>query len=418
MSRKQHVVIGNSAAALNTIKSIRQFDRCGSIVLISGERCNAYSPVLLTYYLKGTISRESLFIVDESFYLANGVKRVLGNKVMAVDPSRQRILLADADEMKYDKLLIATGASPIFPGIPSEGLKYVMSLRTIDDAERILRCAKEAKEVIVIGGGLVALQLLDALFRRDIKYTVLISSKHLLSQSIGADCARIVQTELESYGIRFVFDTNVKQIKREGQKTIVVTDSNEELTAHMVIAGKGVRPNTELVANTGINTNVGILVDRMMRTSVSNVFAAGDVSEGQNFLTGREEIFPNWASACRQGKIAGANMAGCGKEYAGGFKSFITTVFGLTIASIGLSATSDGMDVTEYRFYDPRRKTCTEIRFADNKLVGATLLGKTASAGMLMNFIRNRKEISSCKEEMARTSFDFTKFLPAKARYF
>lgn len=415
MGKAKQVIIGNSVAALSAIKAIREVDCFCPITLISAERCNAYSPILLTYYLKGKIPREDLFIVDSDFYRLNGIRTKFGSKVLAVEPTKQTIHLESGKKVEYDNLLIATGASPVSLGSSRDGLADVLSLRTIENAEQIAERAKMAKEVIISGGGLVGLQIVDALFREGVKFTILASSRQVLSQNVDADCAAIVQKELEAYGISILFGRNIREIKKKGQKAIVVSDSGEEWTADMVIVGKGVRPNIGLVNSSGIKVNRGILVDELMRTNIDNIFAAGDVSEGENLVTGKREVLPTWSNACKQGRIAGLNMAGYEQRYEGGLRETITTLFGLTIAAVGLSKAPKGKGVEELRFSDPDRRSYRKILFANNKIVGAVLLGKTRDAGMLKSFIRSRKDISPWKRALATSPLDIRKLFLAVA---
>lgn len=411
MGKARQVIIGNSAASLSAIKAIRKVDLSCPMTLISAEDCDGYSPVLIPYYLKGRISRGGLFIVDPDFYRFNGIRTEFGSKALAVDPLKRTVYLENRGKVVYDKLLIATGASPVRLDGSGEEVANVFSLRTIEDADRIVGCARTAKEVVIIGGGLVGLQIADALFKERIKVTILVSSRRLLSQNFDAPCSAIVQKELESHGIDILFGKNIREIKRKGKKAIVVSDSGEECPADMVIVGKGVRPNIQLVNNSGIKVNSGILVDKFMQTSRDDIFAAGDVAEGENVVTGEREVLPNWSNACRQGWIAGLNMAGRRQAYEGGLRQNISVIFGLTIVAIGLSKSPKDGEVEELKFFGPGGKTYRNILLAGNKVIGAVLVGKTEDAGILKNLTRNRKNILPLKGEIVRMPLDMRKVL-------
>jgi NAD(P)H-nitrite reductase large subunit len=179
----------------------------------------------------------------------------------------------------------------------------------------------------------------------------------------------------------------------------------------MVVVGIGVKPNIELVNQSGIKVNRGILVDDMMRTNFSNIFAAGDVTEGENIVTGKMEVMPNWSNACKQGRIAGLNMVGCQQRFEGGLKETITTIFGLTVVSIGVSKASEGGGLTEPKFFDPEGKRYRKILLSDNRIVGAVLLERAGDAGILKNLIRNKKDISVWRDAMVRTPLDMRKLV-------
>jgi len=402
---------------LSAVKAIRDFDSCCTITLISAESYNAYSPVALTYYLKGVILRDGLFIVDSDFYIANHVKTILGNEATMVDPSRQTVHLKNGEEVEYDNLLIATGASPIHLDILGDGPANVFSVRTIEDAESIFECVRRAKEITVVGAGLIGLQVSDALFREKNKLTIIESAGQVLPELVDVDCASILQTEIESYGISVLLGRRIKKIEKRGKKAVVVSDSGEETEADMVIVGIGLKPNTHLVNDSGIVVNRGILVDERMRTNVDNIFAAGDVAEGENVVTGEKEVLPTWSNACHQGRIAGLNMVGCAQSYEGGLRETITTIFGLTVAAIGLTKTPMYSGIKELSFTNPDRMSYRKILLADSRVVGAILLGRTGDAGILSNLIRNRKDISLWEEEIARNSLDVRKLLSPIVSY-
>jgi len=399
----RQVVIGNSAAGLSAIKAIREFDCLCPVTLISAENCQAYSPVLLTYYLGGRISRDDLFIVDGDFYKRHDIKTMFGSKAIGLDALKQMVHLEDGKVVEYDNLLIATGASSMSLNDSGTGLANVLSLRTIEDTERILTLAKKAKEAIIVGTGLIGLQVGDALIKKGIKPTFVEWAEHMFPENVDADCASILQREIESQGIPVFLGKRVKEVKQRGEKAVVVSDSGEEWIADIVVVGIGLKANIRFLNGSGVKVSRGILVDEQMRTNIENIFAAGDVSEGENLVTGKKEVLATWGNAVKQGRIAGLNMAGHQQRFEGGLKEGVTSVFGLTIATLGLSRASADNGLEELRFLDPERKVYRKILLADNTVVGAILLGKTGDAGIIENLIRNRIDVSSWKDGMART---------------
>ena len=195
------------------------------------------------------------------------------------------------------------------------------------------------------------------------KLTLMEWSRQLLPEMVDVDCASIIQREIESHGIAVVLGRKVEGIREVGVKTIIVVDSGEELIADMVIVGIGLKPNVEMLKSSGIKVNRGILVNELMRTNVRNVFAAGDVSEGKNLVTGRAEVLPNWSNACSQGRIAGLNMAGCEQKYEG-MSEAVTDIFGLITVSIGLHKTVEGDGLEELCFCDLKRKRYRKLWLA------------------------------------------------------
>jgi len=149
-----------------------------------------------------------------------------------------------------------------------------------------------------------------------------------------------------------LFGRNVSKIDKKNGRYNILLDTGEELIADMVIVGKGVKANAQLVENSGIHINRGILVNEHMRTNVENIYAAGDVAEGKDLISGKTEVIANWPNACIQGEIAGLNMAGYLVRRKGQFKENITTLLGLTVASIGLSKSQNG-NFEELKYINP-----------------------------------------------------------------
>jgi len=411
---KRQLIIGNSAAAINAIRGIREKDNSCSITVISAEKGNAYSPVLTPYYIARKIPKKTLFVVDHRFYRNHKVKRILGKKAVAIDAPRQWVYLEDNTRLGYDYLLIATGASPVLPAPVRASIEpYVSTLRTIQDAEKIIELARQAKEILIVGAGLLGLQVANAINKPGVKLTIAEYAKHVLPEKIDAECAALIQRRLEDQGISFLFERAVKGFKKKGSKVCAVTEQGEELKANLVVVGIGVNPNTELATrSSGIEIKEGIVIDDFMKTNVENIFAAGDVSEGKNFISGQRQIIPNWSNACLQGRTAGLNMAGHRMKYEGGMTENILSIFGLTLATIGLSKPTGG-NVEALKYSNPQKGIYRKILLDDNKIVGAVLLDKMEDSGLIKNLIQNRLDISIWKEKLARAPLDMGKALSA-----
>jgi NAD(P)H-nitrite reductase large subunit len=413
VNKTRHVIIGNSAAALSAARAIRKRDSSSPITLISAENCNAYSPVLTTYYIAGKIGRGNMFIADDSFYQGYNISKKLGSRAVKIDSAKQAVYLEDGTAVEYDDLLIATGASAKpMDKVEAGAARYVSTLRTIEDAEKIIRLSEKAGEVVVIGGGLVSLQIANAIFPKRVKVTMVIGSRQLLSRNVDVECAAIIQRRLESQGVSLLFGREVRAIRKKGNKACVVTGSGEELPADMVVVGKGVKPNTELVLSSGVKVKGGILVNESMRTNIENIFAAGDVAEGKDSISGETEVIANWPSACAQGEVAGLNMAGYPAKREGQFKENITTLLGLTVASIGSSKGQNG-NFEELKYINPREEIYRKFLLSGNKIIEAVLLGKIQDVGVIRNCIQNGINISPWKDMIARAPLDFADILRA-----
>jgi NAD(P)H-nitrite reductase large subunit len=346
--------------------------------------------VLTTYYLRGAIPERQLYLCDIGSYREQAIACRFGRAAVELDAARQRVVLDDGTGIAYDKLLIATGSSPRrFDGdVPPEVAAEVCYLRTIADAQRIRAKALSARHVVVIGGGLVGLQVAGALARPALTVSCVVSSRQLLSQNVDAACAELLRDHVaRSASIAFHFGANVTRIAGGGGGYRVDLDSGAELTADLVVVGKGVSPTIAFVDRAQVAVKEGILVDECMRTSCENVWAAGDLAQGADRLTGRRRLVPNWINACAQGSIAGADMAGAEVAFRGSLPENITTLFGMPVASIGITRRRDGDGLREVTSADEARGTYRRLVLRGDVLVGAVLLRDVADAGVIRDVI-------------------------------
>jgi NAD(P)H-nitrite reductase large subunit len=408
---RKHTIIGNSAAGLSAIRAIRKCGDVRPIVLVSSERCNAYSPVLTTYYIGDQIERPNLFLVGDNFYKKHNVQTILGRRVEQVDPDKRVLHLDDRSRLEYDSLLIASGASARkLDKVDPTAAKYVSTLRTIADAEKIKQACARAEKIVVIGAGLVSLQTVKAILAKKAKITIVVGSAQVLSQQMDRESALIIQEKLTASGVDILFGREVARVSEKSNRALVVTSYGETLPADLVVVGKGVWPNTRMVKYTPLKTNIGILVDDRMRTNLEDVFAAGDVAEGRNEISGEIEVIATWFNACAQGEIAGFNMAGRPVCRQGQFRENVTTVLGVVVASIGQSKPEYGQ-YEELRYANFKHNELRKLYLDGSRIVGALLVGKAYDAGVIRHCIANRIDISNWKKRIAAAPMDFGEIL-------
>ncbi len=404
MTREQILILGNSAAAIAAVREIRVRGGDHAITMVSAEDCTAYSPVLTTHYLSGEMPESALYFCDLTYYRQLDIACRFGNAAVGLDTAARRVTLADGTRLGYDKLLIATGGAAkrvagLDPGIAVD----VHYLRTVDDARRIHEAALTAKHIVMVGAGLVSMQVTAAVARPELKVTCVVASRQVLSQNIDATCAGLVQDHVaRSADIEFLFGTSVTAIERANGGYRVALDSGADLQADLLVAGKGVSPNVEFVDRAQVGVDQGILVDAHLRTSAPGVWAAGDVAQGRNRITGEVELVANWIDACEQGAVAGANMAGDDVASAGSLAENITTLFGLSVASFGINKHREGDGLEEVVYLDERRGVYRKLLLRDGVLVGATLLREVADAGVMRGAIASGWEPWPSAEAVAR----------------
>jgi nitrite reductase (NADH) large subunit len=388
-----HLVIGNSAAALAAVERIRARDAAHPIVLVNRESGAAYSRVALPYYVSGERSLESLSIRATADYGRAGVDLVEGEPVRAVDPTGE-VELAGGRRIPFEACLVATGSECIRP--PIAGLDAVPHhfLWTLDDAIGLRRaCEAGARTGVVIGGGFIGMLAAEALRKRKMRLTIVEAAVQLMPQLLDAEGGRRFAAAVASSGQDVRLGTVVESVAPHGTGAEVVLRGGQRVAADVVVVATGVRPNLSAVAAGPLAMGRGVLVDRHLRTSHERVYAAGDVAETTDFLTGEPVLHAIWPTAVDQGRVAGANMAGASVPYPGSLGMNVVELFGVTLAEVGRfrEGPRDDVKLLGGAAALAYRKVVVD---AEGAIVGALYLGDengVAEMGVLHHAIRRRQ---------------------------
>ncbi|MCL5104857.1 MAG: FAD-dependent oxidoreductase [Armatimonadetes bacterium] len=402
----QYIIIGNSAAGLNAAEAIRSRDADGAVTIISTENYPAYSRCLIPYYMEGKVSEEDMLYRPKDYYEANHFNVMLGRTVVSVQPADKTVTLDDGGKLSYDKLMIATGGSPEIPATPGMTKEGVFGFRTTQDLQGILHAAKTAKNAIVMGGGCVGLMAACGLHSQGLKVSVVIKSPHLLSQVADPEAGQIMRQRMEANGVSVYTGADVVEVlggdKVEGARL----DNGETLPCQIIVVGKGVNSNIGLVKGTDIRTHWGIIVDETLKTSIPDVYAAGDVAETIDIVTGEQTVNAIWPAAAEQGRIAGANMAGDHKTYVGSMRMNSAEFFGLPLISTGLVKPKwPGYEILTR--CSGHSETFRKVVLKDNVVVGVVLVGEIHSAGVYASLMRKKVDVSSVKDRLLDSNFGF-----------
>jgi len=408
MSQKQFVIIGNSAAGIAATEAIRRRDNASKIIILSDEDYPAYCRCLISYYLAGDIKEDKLSYRPESFYKENNAEIFLNKKVARVDPKKNRVICEDKNQFSYDALLIATGASPKIPEIKGIKKKGAFGFRSIKNTRDILAVAPVTKAATVLGGGLVGLKAAYGLKKRNVEVKVIIKSKQVLSQMLDFEAAGFVQRKLEENGIEIMLGQDAAEIIGNGDIKAVKLDSGKVFESTLIIVGKGVSPNIDIVKDTDIKMNEGILADDSMRTNIPDIYAAGDVCEGFDAALGMHSINALWPIAVEQGKIAGANICGENIGYEGSVGMNSIEFFGLPVISLGMYKLKDGdTGFEELKISNIKDNVYKKIILKDDLIKGAVFAGNIRSSGVFLRLIRERVSVSPFKERLLSENFGY-----------
>ncbi len=407
----KYVIIGGSAAGVTAAETLREHDKKSSITLISDEEFPLYSRCLLTYLIAGSIDESKLYFKSENFYKDNNIKTYLGKKAVSVDTKKKAVSLEGKTQISYDKLLFATGASPKGVDVPGIKKRGVFTIRKIDDARTIMNMLENVKEVAILGGGLIGLRDAYALRLRQKEVTVVVKSPQVLSQMVDMDAARIIASTLEKNGIKIMTGVAAREIVGGESVEGILLDNNEKLNCQLIIIGKGVKPNTELASSCGgIKVEDGIVVDEFLRTSIEDIFAAGDVAETYDIARETKRINALWPCAVEQGEIAALNMLGKETAYEGSLSMNSVDFFNLSCISMGatLSKNEGSYEIISKIGEDVYKKFVLK----ENRIVGMILVGDVKIAGIISALIKERIDISSIKHLLLEDTFDYAKIMP------
>ena len=311
MQAFDYLIIGGGVASVTAAEEIRSRDAGASVAIVSGEAEPLYSRVLLPHYVKGRIRREQVFLRKAEDYDARGIRRIAGERAVAIDTARREVFLASGDAIGFRKVIIASGGTPRPLGIPGEGLKGVSRFQTIADADQMLGWLKDAKAAVVLGAGFIALEYLDILAERKIPTTLLFRGPHFFSGRIDAAGGEFLAANFRRHGITIMPNRGVSRLEGKERITAVVTITGERIRADFLGAGIGVSKDQEWLRRDGIAVGEsGVRVNEYLEAAVPGVFATGDAAEIADTATGRARSHGNWGHAVFSGKIAAENALG------------------------------------------------------------------------------------------------------------
>jgi nitrite reductase (NADH) large subunit len=401
----RYVVVGSGPAGISAAEEIRKTDPAGQIAMISADPHPAYSPVMLTYWMSGRYPKERLFFREMGPWAKDhGVDLRCGEKVTAIDVHRQAVTLSTGEEIAYDRLLIAAGAVPLIPPIPGIRAKGVCTFRTLADAEEILTSRRDLEHLCIMGGGFIGIKLACHLRERGLAVLVVEKEPRLASRIFDQRASDIVKEHLRRHGLSVETGAGIAEISnRDGWVSGVRLEDGRIFPAQILVVVVGVRPNTSFIEDPIAATGGWIPADERMETSVPHVYAAGDVAMTRDSLTSAPLNNAVWPAATRQGKVAGANMAGGCRRYVHNFSLNALNLYGLQVATAGHSLEQEGDDIVV--FQEEKGNEYRKIILKSGVLIGFILIGDTSRAGQFLSRMKRGDIIANPAELFAGSRF-------------
>ena len=393
-----YIIIGAGPAGVFAAETLRKCDPSGAITVIGDEAEPPYSRMAIPYLLAENIAEEGTHLRHgEDHYGSLGIT-LRQDRVTKVSPGDNSITLDGGDTLKYDRLLIATGSSATRPPVPGLDLDGIESCWTLEDSRRIAAAAKAGSKVVLMGAGFIGCIVLEALARRGVELTVVEMEDRMLPRMMDDAGGDMIKRWCEGKGVSVMTGAKVTAIEAAGGGYRMTLDGGASLDADLVVCATGVTPNLDFLDGSGIKIDQGILVDGHLQTNVDGIYAAGDVAQGPDFSTGKQEVHAIQPTASAHGRIAALNMAGQTTDYEGSLAMNVLNTLGLVTSSYGLWMGVDGGDRAVVS--DPGRFKYLRLEFDGDVIVGALAIGLTQHVGVLRGLIQTRVSLGPWKERL------------------
>ena len=405
----KYVIIGGSAGGIGAVEAIREVDPMGELAVISEELFPQYSRPMISEYVSREATLETMKYRGDQFWNKNNVQPLTGRAAVNIDFTKKQVELEGGTKIDYEKLLIATGGKPFVPRMKGGEKNGIFTFTELSSAKGLESKLEQSKSAVVIGGGLIGVSAAEALVKRGITVTLVELKQHILNLILDAKASEIAEKVLTEAGVTVITGQTVQHIlgrnDNEGSVGGVVITDGKEIPCDLVVVAIGVIPRTELVKETDMKLNRGIVVDRFMRTNIPDVYACGDVAEAHDFLLNGNRLLPLWPLAHMGGRVAGYNMAGKKVEYAGGTVMSSLKYFDLPVIAVGETNPEELDDYELLVNQHPEKAVYKKILLKDNRIVAFIFLGDIEKAGILFHLLKNHVDVSEIKDRLLSEDF-------------
>ena len=394
--REHLVVIGNGMAGMRTVEELLKLPggKRFRITVFGAEPHVNYNRIMLSSVLAGDKSVDEIVINSREWYAQNEINLITGDAVKKIDRQTRTVISASGIEVRYDKILIATGSRPLAPPIPGLGLPGTCAFRDIADVDKMLAAAKTHKRAVVIGGGLLGLEAAWGLKQRGMSVALVHLMPTLMERQLDAAAGQLLQRDLDRRGIAFFTDGQTEEITGTDRAEGVQLADGRFIPADLVVLAIGIRPNIDLAKAADLEVNRGIVVTDDMRTSDPEIFSVGECVEHRGAVFGL--VAPIWDQA----KVCAARLAGDQTAlFTSRALSTSLKITGVDVFSAG-ALMAEGGDDDEITLRDDNRGLYKKIVVRDCKLVGAVLYGDVADGQWYLGLMRDKTDISEMRDKL------------------
>lgn len=381
-----YVILGNGAAGHYAAEAIRKRDRTGTITMISNEPYRTYNRPMLTKSIMAGLNEEQIAVEDASWYEENHIYQILGHEVVKIDPEAKEVHLDDGSKYHYTKLIYALGSECFIPPIKGADKDGVIAIRRLSDTKKVAEKLKETKHAVVIGGGVLGLEAAWELKKSRCEVTVLELAPVLMGRQLDKTAGEMLKKISEGQGIQIHTGVQIEAIEGGEKAEGVRLADGTVIPAELVIVSCGVRANTALAKEAGIETDRAVIVNEKMETNIPDIYACGDCAqyEGINYAI--------WPQAVEEGKTAGAQAAGDDNTYstvpaALSFHGMNTALF-----AAGDNGQNPDLIYKTVEYKDEGKKQCQKYYFLNNRLCGVILIGDTSRMAEMTEALEHHRQ--------------------------
>ncbi len=398
----KHVVLGAGPAGVTAAETLREVNPNAEILMVGGEPEPPYSRMAIPYLLHGNIEEKGTYLRQtDGHYDSHGITYKTG-RAGGIDTNNKKLFMNGGEEISYDKLLIASGASPINLPIPGANLEGVHTCWTLEDARHILKLADKGAPVVLVGAGFIGSIVLEALYARGCDLTVVEIAPRMVARMMDETAGGMLGRWCENKGVRVLTNTRVESIAKtsSGPGLEVGFSNGASAPAQLVVMAAGVRSNVGFLVGSNIEVGNGIRVNQYLETTAPDVFAAGDCCEGVDISTGKPDMLAIQPVAVEHGRIAALNMGGITTPHRGSLNMNVLDTMGLISSSFGLwqgatlGETSKLVDEDNFKYL--------KLEFESDRLIGAQCVGLTDHVGMLRGLIQTGFHLGEWRDRLLK----------------
>jgi len=395
VTRQRLVVVGNGMAGVRTLEELlRLAPERYDITVFGAEPHPNYNRILLSPVLAGEMTTDEIVLNGLEWYAAHGITLHLGRRAARIDRVRRAVVADDGTEAPYDRLLLATGSTPVVLPVPGAGLPGVLTYRDLADTDAMIRASERCRRAVVIGGGLLGLEAANGLRARGMNVTVVHLMPWLMERQLDETAAGMLRAALEARGIGFRLAAETAAIVGDERVGGVRLKSGETIAAELVVMAAGIRPNVELAKTAGLYCGRGIVVNDTMQTYDPRIYAVGECVAHRGVAYGLVAPLYDMARVCA------THLAGFGiGRYQGSVPATRLKVTGIELFSAG--DFTGGAGTEAIALHDPEAGVYRKVVLQADRLVGAVLYGDAEGATWLADLIAARTDVSAIRDALA-----------------